>query len=115
VATLNELVGHAALRILNQNNTVLDCIGNIDDPLVCQVETTPNTTYIIQVQGEQGKTNKFTITYKTKIGDCTSAALNLPISVVMHPSEMKCYTFAINRKIDLKFVSSLSYSQQLNR
>ena len=84
MVSLNELVGHCTFKVFDSSNTQLSCIGKSDNPLICQITTTKNTDYRIDVFGDIGKNNKFTISYKGSIQDCTTSALNLPINVVLH-------------------------------
>jgi hypothetical protein len=84
VVSLNELAGHCTFKVFDSANTQLDCIGKSDNALICQVTATRNTDYRIEVQGDRGKNNKFTISYKGSIEDCTTAALNLPVNVILH-------------------------------
>jgi hypothetical protein len=115
VVSLNELAGHCSFKVFDLTNMQLSCLGKKDNALVCQVNTEQDTDYRIEVSGAAGKSNKFTISYKNSIQDCTAATLNLPIDVVLHADENECFTFPINRNVGLKFAASLTYAQSLNQ
>ena len=66
------------------------------------------------VTGEKSKEQQFTISYSDN-GRCKAFALNTPIYVQMEGIVMNCYTFLAHRAVSLKYASSLTGVQTVER